>query len=408
MNISNLKILFLISKASINKQGNVSIRCRITFNSVRKIFSTGLSVKSIHWDNKAQEAKPPSDENTFINNQLTLIRNKINQGFLLLQLQGKEFDVEDVYMLYKGESPKEEKTILQVFKEHNEQVEKLIGKDYVRSTHLKFVQASELIKDFIRYRFKKHDFYFKDLELKFVQDYEFYLKTEKNLSQVTANKMIQRFRKMVKIAIGEGYINRDPFILYKVKRTKKEVVFLTTEELYKLKKHTFSQSRLQYVKDMFVFCCYTGLAFNEMSKLEEKHIINGFDGNKWIKIIREKTHKEVSIPLLPEALSIINKNQYVSQSENRLFQLISNQKFNSYLKEIAEIVGIEKRLTHHIARKTFATTVLLYNDVPMEIVSELLGHSKMSITQEHYGKVVQKKVSEHMLRLHDKLKENGG
>jgi integrase len=400
MNISNLKILFLISKASTNKQGNVSIRCRITFNSVRKIFSTGLSVKSIHWDNKAQEAKPPSGENTFINNQLTLIRNKINQGFLLLQLQGKEFDVEDVYMLYKGESPKEEKTILQVFKEHNEQVEKLIGKDYVKSTHLKFVQASELIKDFIKYRFKKHDFYFKDLELKFVQDYEFYLKTEKNLSQVTTNKMIQRFRKMVKIAIGEGYINRDPFILYKVKRTKKEVIFLTTDELSKLEKHIFSQRRLQYVKDMFVFCCYTGLAFNEMAKLESKHIIKGFDDIKWIKMVREKTQREIAVPLLKISTNIIEK---YSRDGGKIFPSISNQKFNSYLKEIAEIVGIEKRLTHHIARKTFATTVLLYNDVPMEIVSELLGHSKMSITQEHYGKVVQKKVSEHMRSLAIKL-----
>ena len=398
-----IKILFLIQRTKKNKKGECPIRCRITYLQKRYEFSSGFFIKPNFWDNKAQEAKPPSDENTFINNQLTLIRNKINQGFLLLQLHGKDFDVEDIYMLYKGESPKEEKTILQVFIDHNEQIEKLIGKDYVKSTHLKFVQASELVKDFIRYKFKRHDYHFKDLELKFVQDYEFYLKTEKNLSQVTANKMIQRFRKMVKIAIGEGYLNRDPFILYKVKRIKKEVVFLTPAELAKLENHVFAQPRLKQVRDLFVFCCYTGLAFNEMSRLEAKHIVTGFDGNKWIRIIREKTQKEVSIPLLPKALEILEKASGKTQRGNRLLSNISNQKFNSYLKEIAEIVGIEKKLTHHIARKTFATTVLLYNDVPMEIVSELLGHSKMSITQEHYGKVVQKKVSEHIMILSKKL-----
>ena len=174
-------------------------------------------------------------------------------------------------------------------------------------------------------------------------------------------------------------------------------------ELSNLEKQNFSQIRLSNVQDLFIFCCYTGLAFNEMAHLEKQHIQIGFDGINWIKMKREKTQGLISIPILPKAQEIIEK--YATEN-NRIFSPISNQKFNSYLKEIADITGIEKRLTHHIARKTFASTVLLYNDVPMEIVSELLCHSNMTITQESYGKIVQKKVSEEMKKLNSKLSKN--
>lgn len=180
------------------------------------------------------------------------------------------------------------------------------------------------------------------------------------------------------------------------------LTYLTPEELALLEKHEFTQQRLQQVADMFIFCCYTGLAYNEMAHLKSYHISKGFDGNNWIKMIRQKTQKEISIPLLPKSANIIEKYQKNNENEY-LLPVISNQKFNSYLKEIADIIGLNKNLTHHIARKTFATTVLLYNDVPMEVVSELLGHSKITITQEHYARVVQKKVSEHIIRLKDKL-----
>jgi integrase/recombinase XerD len=401
--MKSLKILFVISATRINKKGLVPIICRITHNGERKPFATGLFINPNLWDSKLQKAKPPNEANNQINIQLSLIKQEVNQAFLFLQVNKKEFDVEDVYLKYKGEVPNNEKTILQLFTAHNEKVEKLIGKDYAKPTFWKYRQSKELLKDFIKHQYKKNDYQFKDLDLKFIQDYEFYLKIEKNLGLASLNKAIQRFRKIVRIAISEGIIQREPFMMYKVKRIKKEVVFITTEELQRLEDYTFHQSRLEIVKDMFVFCCYTGLAYTEIANLEEKHIIKGFDGNNWIKMMREKTQKEVSIPVLQKSANIIEKYQYKGKN-GKLLPILSNQKFNSYLKEIADIVGIEKNLTHHIARKTFATTVLLYNDVPMEIVSELLGHSKMSITQEHYGKIVQAKVSEQMIILGEKLK----
>ncbi|AKK73173.1 integrase [Chryseobacterium gallinarum] len=402
-NNNKLSILFLLQKVKVNQQGKCPIRCRITFQQDRKEFSLGLFINPNNWNSKQQKAKPPNEENSFINTQLGLIKNEINQAFLFLQVNEETFDVEDIFLQYKGETPKKNRTVLQVFNEHNEKLEKLVGKDFTIGTFWKFKQAKQLLKDYLKYQYQKNDYQFKDMNLKFIQDYEFYLKSEKNLALATVNKTIQRFRRMVKIAISEGIIDKDPFILYRVKLIKKEVVYLTTDELESLEKYQFSQSRLQQVADMFVFCCYTGLAFQEMANLETKHIIKGFDGNYWIKMMREKTKKEISIPLLSKSANIIEKYQKIG-SIDKILPVLSNQKFNSYLKEIAEIVGIQKNLTHHIARKTFATTVLLYNDVPMEIVSELLGHSKITITQEHYAKVVNKKVSEQMIKLGKRLK----
>jgi len=273
MNTNILKILFLISATRINKQGLVPIICRLTFQSDRKAFSTGLSINPNYWNNKQQKAKPPNEENTFINSQLSLIKNEINQAFLFLQVNEKIFDVEDIFLQYKGEIPKKNKTVLQVFKEHND---KLVGKDYTIGTLWKFRQAMQLMKDYLKYQYQKNDYQFTYMNLKFIQDYEFYLKFEKNLALATVNKTIQRFRRMVRIAISEGIIDKDPFILYRVKLIKKDVVYLTTEELESFEKRRFSQSRLQQVADMFIFCCYTGLAYNEISNLEAKHIVKGF------------------------------------------------------------------------------------------------------------------------------------
>ena len=203
-------------------------------------------------------------------------------------------------------------------------------------------------------------------------------------------------RKVVQFAIGHDYLDKDPFLLYWAKSVRKELVFLTVEELEKLEKQTFQIKRIQVIKDCFIFCCYTGLAFKEMVSLRRENIVKGYDGEDWIKMKRQKTQKELSIPLLPKAKKILRR--YASDSD-QLLPVTSNARFNAYLKEIADVVGIEKKLTHHVARRTFATTVLLFKNVPMEVVSELLGHSKMATTQQSYGKIVQRKVGEEMSRV---------
>lgn len=403
MNNNILNILFLIDKIRINKKGKAPLRCRITYLGIRKIFATGVFIKPDNWNNEKQIAIPPDIENDNINNKISLISQKINQAFLILQVQNKNFDVDDIYLKYKGDNIKANKTLMELFEKHNISMKSLIGIDYANSTYRKFIEAKNHAKGFIKHQYNKRDIDLVDLNLKFLNEFDIYLKTIKKHKQITINKSIQRIRKIIKLALSEGFITTDPFLLYKPKRVENQVVFLDEEELEKLKEHEFSQKRLEQVKDLFIFCCYTGLAYEEMSCLKNKNIIKGFDGKKWINIYRKKTKRHLSIPLFLQAQVIIKKYSKDSSPDTLLLPKISNQKFNSYLKEIADILGIEKRLTHHTARKTFATTILLYNDIPIEIVSELLGHSKISTTQEHYAKVVQKKVSIEINKLSKKL-----
>jgi len=403
MNIINIKILFLLNKVKLTSQGKAPIRCRITFLGTRKIFSTGLFINPKYWVSANQIAKPPNSENNHINTQLSLIKSKINQAFLFLQVQQKDFSVEDIYNQYAGVTLNVDKSLMDIFDLHIKKQEKLIGIETTKVSVAKFYQTQKHLKTFIWDKFHKKDYLLKDLKPIFISDFEYYLKAEKQFKQHTIYKTIQRFRQMIKLAVANDYIFKDPFLLHKNPKPKKEVIFLTPKELKELQEYKFASKRLEQVKDMFVFCCYTGLAYNEMAKLEDKHIEVGFDGFDWIKMIRDKTNKEIAIPLLPDAIKILNKYKNSNLKNNKLLPVISNQNFNAYIKEVAEIVGIQKNLTHHLARKTFATTILLYNDVPMEIVSELLGHSEMSITQAHYGKVVKSKVSEHMKKLSKKL-----
>ncbi|POR21247.1 integrase [Flavobacterium columnare] len=394
-----IKILFLLNKTRINIKDKAPIRCRITYNGNRKVFSTGLFINPNNWNNTLQKAIPPDTEHQQINTQLSLIKQEINQAFLFLQVQKEQFDAEDIYLKYKGEDIKQAKTLMEVFTMHNTKMNALVGIEYTKSTYSKFTEAKQHIEDFLMYQNKKKNILLEDITFKFLQDFDYYLKTKKSFKQITINKSIQRIRKIIKLAIAEGFIITDPFLLYKPKKVISNVTYLTTEELFKLENHIFSQPRLDQVRDLFVFCCYTGLPYQEMATLNKKHIVKKFDNKLWIDMYRQKTKKQFSVPLLPKAISIIEKYQ----ESKSILPILSNQKFNSYIKEIAEIIGIEKKLTHHIARKTFATTVLLYNDVPIEIVSELLGHSKISTTQEHYAKVVQKKVSEQISTLSRKL-----
>ena len=384
----------------MNSRGLCPLRCRITYKQKRKIFSTGIFINPEIWDNSAQKAKPPNKKNNIINSQLSLISQKINEAFLMLQILPNAFDVDDIYRKFKGEDSKEEITLLGAYDLHNGKTKKLIGVDFNELSWSRYVESRRKLAEFIKYNYNRSDIKLKQLDLKFIKDLEYYWKTEKKLKQATIYRSMQRLKKIIQFSIAENYLQKDPFNLYKNKKHKTKIVYLSSQELKLLENHNFSQERLQKVKDLFVFCCYTGLAYTEMSNLSTNHLIKEFDGNTWIKMTRQKTNELISVPLLEQAKVILDKYK----TEEAILPKISNQRFNSYMKEIAEVLGINKKLTHHIARKTFATTVLLYNDVPMEIVSKLLGHSKMSVTQDSYGEVVQKNVSIQIQKLKSKLK----
>ncbi|GAB3713925.1 phage integrase SAM-like domain-containing protein [Flavobacterium koreense] len=400
MHQEKISILFVINQAKTNQKGICPIYCRITINKERKQFSTGNSINPKDWNSKKQLAESKQIDYTVLNGQLSLIKQKINNIYFKLQIENETIKVENIIDSYFQKPSKKEDSVISYLNKDLEKLKKLIGKDLKQSTWNKFNYAYNDVASFIKFSFKQKDIPLNELNLNFLEEFEYYLKTEKNNKQVTLNKTIQRFRKPIKNAISEGYLDKDPFLMYKASRVKKEIVFLTTDELNKLENYSFEQTRLNQVRDLFVFCCYTGLAYYEMTNLKSDNISIGFDNMEWIQMKREKTSKQIAIPILPKAKSILNKY------ENSLPKL-SNQKVNSYLKEIAAIVGINKNITHHIARKTFASTVLLYNNVPMEIVSELLGHSNMTITQESYGQIVREKVSDAMINLSKKMNNYG-
>lgn len=400
MTTQNFKVLFIQAKNRINKQNQSPIYCRITYHGSRTQFSTGISIEIKHWDAKSQtisKKHPTASQYTY---QFEDIKSKLLTSFLICISKKTPFTVLDIYNQYVGKELKKDESVVSYYKSYLAKLKKLIGLQLKESTYNKFFYVGNHLETYVKLDYKKNDIPLDELNEKFLDGFIYYLIVEKQQAQVTINKTIQRFRSAIKQSILEGYLDKDPFIYYKPKKTKKEVVFLSTEELKCLEEHVFQQKKLTLIQDLFIFCCYTGLAYNEMTGLEKRNINVGFDGVEWIEMVREKTQRQISIPLLPKAQAIIEK--YTTES-NVVLPIISNQKFNSYLKEIAEIVGIEKNLTHHTARKTFASTVLLYNDVPMEIVSELLGHSNMLITQESYGKVVKRKVSQTMQTLSAKL-----
>ena len=401
MTTDNFKILFIEGKNRKNKKNQSPLFCRLTLNGNRKQLSTGINIESEHWDTKNQVILNSHKSAILYNSQLDKIKSKVNSIYMILRLQENPFSIEDIHDKYFGKELKKSEFILSYYKQYLSKIEKLVGLEIKDNTYNKFVYVGNNLEAFLKWKYKKTDYPLTELSLQFLSDFDYYLKIEKKQEQITINKTIQRLRAPIKQAISEGYLDRDPFILHKSKTVRKTVIFLTTEELKTLEEAVLQQKRLSTIQDLFIFCCYTGLAYNEMANLEKQNIQIGFDNINWIQMKREKTQRQISIPILPKAQEIIEK---YSTDSIRIFPSISNQKFNSYLKEISAITGIEKRLTHHIARKTFASTVLLYNDVPMEIVSELLGHSNMVITQESYGKVVQKKVSEAMANLKDKLK----
>lgn len=403
--IPKIKILFYLLNSKQTAKGTSTIYCRIVMDNLRKQFSTGIDIPSNEWDKLKQKAKGKSIENKTINLHIDQIKNKLTEAETRLMIEKPDnYSIEDIYLIFKGEYEENTPTLLKLFKERLDKMEKLVGSEYTIRTFRKFKEVFKHVKDFLRDSYKISEISFKKLDFKFIQNFQEYLLIQKKHKPITINKIIQRVNQIVLLAVKYKYIQEHPFKGYKPLKEAKQLVFLTEEEVKTLENFQFIQERLERVRDYYLFSVYTGLAYNEAFGLKEEHIIKGFDGQLWIKMIRQKTQREINIPLLPQALKIIQK-YHIAEDQEYILPTISNQKMNSYLKEVAEIVGIKKNLTHHTARKTFASTILLYNNVPIEIVSKLLGHGNISVTQKSYAQVINKSVSNHMLQLSKKLEE---
>mgnify|MGYP000096947967 CR=1 FL=1 len=336
---------------------------------------------------------------------MELIKHKVHDYWIRKLHSGEEFGAKDLKNAYLGIKTNS-KGIVELFVDHNRKVNELIGNGYTRATWVRFETILAHLVGFVRHKYQASDLELNKLDYDFISEFEFYLKSKKEIGHNTTIKYVRGMKKIVREAITKGYLNYDPFIAYKasLKEVKRE--FLSEEEIDAIYHKKMTTERLERVRDAFVFSCYTGLAYSDVQKLTPKDINLGIDGEKWLYTYRKKTGTQVNIPLLPIALEIIEKYKGHPMCDGVLLPVPSNQNTNAFLKEIADICGINKNLTFHMARHTFATTVTLCNNVPIESVSRMLGHKSIKTTQ-HYGKIIDKKVAGDMAALKQRLSGKG-
>jgi site-specific recombinase XerD len=294
--------------------------------------------------------------------------------------------------------------LVSIFQDHNNKIKELVGKEYAPGTLERYTTSLKHTIEFMQWKYNVSDIDISKIDHAFITDYEFWLRSVRNCANNTAVKYIKNFNKIIKICLANDWLDKNPFANYKSKVKEVERVYLSEEEIQSIIEKEFKTERLSIVRDIFLFSCFTGLAYIDVKNLTKSHISFGIDGEKWIFTHRQKTESASKIPILPVTQMIIDKYENHPQSNNqeKLLPILSNQKMNAYLKEIATVCEIEKELTFHIARHTFATTVTLTNGVPIESVSKMLGHKNLRTTQ-HYAKVLDRKVSEDMRILKDKF-----
>jgi integrase len=400
---NNLSILIWANKSKANSAGLVPLYARITYLGKRSEISLTLKVDPNKWDPKIGFVKGNSPDAKRTNTEIVNIKNAINQAQDDLKRIDEFITADRVKLKYLGEE-KSQRMLLEVFDEHNNNLEELIGKGIVKATHTKYVTIRDKVSNFIAYKFKKNDLYLETLTYSFITDFEHYLKVKQNISHNVVMSYIKRVKRIITLSVNNRWLSHNPFAGFVCTTKKIERTELEDYELQILENKTFTIQRIEEVKDCYLFSCYTGYAFVDAEKLGPEHIVRGKDGELWINTDRTKSKIEANVPLLPKAIAIINK--YKNHPEciaiNRLLPMKSNQKMNAYLKEIADLCGIQKKLTTHTARHTFATTVTLENDVPIESVSKMLGHTKITTTQL-YARVKEKKVSRDMKKLKSKM-----
>ncbi len=400
--MNSLSILFYPKGNDIDKNGKVPLYARITVDGARSELSIQRKIDPSKWNSESGSLKGTSAETKDFNRFIDTVKHKIYKIYDSILENSKTVTPNAIKNMYLGKTQKN-KMLLEVFQNHNIQVEKLIGKDFAPGTLERYKTAKKHVEDYINLEYKVQDISINDVDHQFINGFEYYLKTKRNCSHNTTIKYITNFKKIIRIAFANDWIKKDPFINWKARLKIVDREILTQEEIQIIVEKYLHTERLDQVKDIFLFCCFTGLAYADVKKLSENDIVVGIDGHKWIKIKRSKTDTRSSIPILPTAAAIIDKYYLHPNKNNRLLPVLSNQKMNAYLKEIADLCNISKNLTSHLARHTFATTVTLSNGVPIESVSKMLGHKSLRTTQ-HYAKILDRKVSDDMNSLRLKIK----
>lgn len=396
--------LFTLRKPKNYVNGNVKIYLRITIDGQRCETATAQFADPELWDIKAGRVKGKSEEARSINSYLDILQAKLYESHAELLQANIPINAVLLRNKFNGKDDRSRK-LIEIVTAYHKNMEKLVGRDYVDITVRKFHTTLLHLTSFIKWKYNTPDISLSQLKYEFITDFEFYLKTEKNIGNNTVAKHIQNTNRVINECVDKAWLSSNPFINFSVKTEVRERVFLSEDELEAMIQKEISVERISIVRDIFVFSCFTGLSYVDIANLTTQNIVTGIDKEKWIHTSRQKTGTASHVPLLPQPLEIINKYSDHPKVINtgKLLPILSNQRMNSYLKEIADLCNINKILTFHIARHTFATTITLNNDVPIESVSKMLGHKKLQTTQ-HYAKILDKKVSNDMQILRSKFK----
>ena len=394
---SSFSILFFIRESKARKNGNVPIEVMITVNGERNSFSTGKQIAIEKWDKTKQQVKGKDQETQNLNNYLKAIKAKLYQKEAELLERGFIITAQILYDAYfdKVESLKE-RSLFEVFEEHNQEQEKLVGNGVSKATHWVSVYTIRLLREFVQQKYKREDLYLRELNLNFIQSFHSFLRIDKGMAQNSSTKHLKLLKKIINLSVANSYMAFNPFSTYKVEREPVDIDFLDEEELRKIINFDTPLPRLERAKDMFLFRCFTGLSYIDIKTLTPEHFEKDNTGRIWIKKRRVKTGVLSRIPLLPIAKLILDKYK----GGEKLLPIQDPADINKYLKDIAILCGINKRICFHTSRHTFASTVTLANNISLEVVSKMLGHTNTRMTA-HYAKLIDKCIGEQMDKLMD-------
>jgi site-specific recombinase XerD len=400
----DLSILFWLWKQKKDANGKAPIYARLTIDGTRTQFSLGHKVLPTLFNKESGLVKGSSEEAKAINNYLILVKGKLQQHYNILITQNEVVTPEMVRNAFSSKADAH-KTLVQAFTYHNEQFEqKVKGGLRVGATLKKFKTTFMHIKNFLKKEYGVNDMPLANIKHSFAEDFEHYLTITVKLQNNTAMKQIRNTKKILFLAVQKDWLSKNPIAGFRCSYHNPERARLMQDELNTLISKQFNSKRLEEVRDCYVAMCFTGYAYRDAASLAPENIQLMIDGQKWFIKNRIKTECKENVPIMPMVEELIEKYKHhpYCVKYNKVFPIHSNQKFNDYLKEVAAVCGINKVLTTHTARHTFATTVTLSNGVPIETVSALLGHRSIRTTQI-YAKVVAQKVSNDMNDLKLKL-----
>ncbi|MCQ6957338.1 site-specific integrase [Mucilaginibacter aquariorum] len=398
----SLGLMFFLKKPQDYVEGLVSIYLRITVDGVRKEMSTKRFWDPEKWNAKANRAIGNKEESKNLNTYLDVLQNKAYDARTHLIDRGKIVTALAIRNIISGEDQRQW-MLLTLFKTHNNGLEAMIGKGVAKGTHTNFETSYKHVSKFLKSKYKVDDINILSLDLEFIKKLYNWFRTVKDLNHNSALKNIANMKKIVLDCVDNGWLVADPFAKFEMTRDEVDTVYLTKEQVQAIANKKITNPRLSRVRDLFIFSCFTGLSFIDMKQLKRSEV-STTNGELRIYKNRQKTGTPAVIPLLPMAKGILKKYEHDEYCivKDMLLPVLSNQKYNSYLKELGDMCGVEIELSSKIARNTFGTTITLANNVPMETISKMMGHKSLRQTQ-HYAKVLAIKVTEDMANLNKRL-----